>query len=280
MLQIGKLAGCKVEISHFKSCGVSNWNKEIHRAIRLIEDARSSGQEAACDFYPYDCGSTTLMSMIPPAFVGSSVSDTLARLKTEAGQNQLHEMLKKTYDDWDNYVISLGWDKVILSAASRPENQSMIGKSISEIAKEYGYPDETAAASHLLTSENGTAAIIISDAIYAETDRPHPRMYGAFPHFIEDYVCRRHVLSLPAAIHKMTGLPAARMNLRARGLIKEGYFADVNVFDPSSLKAPSDYTHPTILAEGLSWCFLNGTPVVKNDEVLSLSEGSFLSVHE
>ena len=240
------------------------------------------------------------MSMIPPAFVGSSVSDTLARLKTEAGQNQLHEMLKKTYDDWDNYVISLGWDKVILSAASRPENQSMIGKSISEIAKEYGYPDETAAASHLLTSENGTAAIIIrsmdqadvdavaalpyscliSDAIYAETDRPHPRMYGAFPHFIEDYVCRRHVLSLPAAIHKMTGLPAARMNLRARGLIKEGYFADVNVFDPSSLKAPSDYTHPTILAEGLSWCFLNGTPVVKNDEVLSLSEGSFLSVHE
>ena len=121
---------------------------------------------------------------------------------------------------------------------------------------------------------------LISDAIYAETDRPHPRMYGAFPHFIEDYVCRRHVLSLPAAIHKMTGLPAARMNLRARGLIKEGYFADVNVFDPSSLKAPSDYTHPTILAEGLSWCFLNGTPVVKNDEVLSLSEGSFLSVHE
>lgn len=300
VLQIGKLAGCKVEISHFKSCGVSNWNKEIHRAIRLIEDARSSGQEAACDFYPYDCGSTTLMSMIPPAFVGSSVSDTLARLKTEAGQNQLHEMLKKTYDDWDNYVISLGWDKVILSAASRPKNQSMIGKSISEIAKEYGYPDETAAASHLLTSENGTAAIIIrsmdqadvdavaalpyscliSDAIYAETDRPHPRMYGAFPHFIEDYVCRRHVLSLPAAIHKMTGLPAARMNLRARGLIKEGYFADVNVFDPSSLKAPSDYTHPAILAEGLSWCFLNGTPVVKNDEVLSLSEGSFLSVHE
>ena len=209
-------------------------------------------------------------------------------------------MLKKTYDDWDNYVISLGWDKVILSAASRPENQSMIGKSISEIAKEYGYLDETTAASHLLTSENGTAAIIIrsmdqtdvdtvaalpyscliSDAIYAETDRPHPRMYGAFPHFIEDYVCRRHVLSLPAAIHKMTGLPAARINLRARGLIKEGYFADVNVFDPSSLKAPSDYTHPTMLAEGLSWCFLNGTPVVKNDEVLSLSEGSFLSVHE
>lgn len=84
VLQIGKLAGGKVEISHFKSCGVSNWNKEIHRAIRLIEDARSSGQEAACDFYPYDCGSTTLMSMIPPAFVGSSVSDTPGPFKNRS----------------------------------------------------------------------------------------------------------------------------------------------------------------------------------------------------
>ena len=296
VLQIGKLAKCRVEISHFKSCGVSNWGKEIHHAIHLMETAISGGQEVACDFYPYNCGSTTLMSMIPPAFVSSSVPDALAKLATEAGQSTLREMLQKTYDDWDNYAISLGWDKVILSAVSRPQNLPLVGKSISEITQEYHYTDEIAAVSHLLTSENGTAAIVIrsmdqadvdtvaalpyscliSDAIYAKTDRPHPRMYGAFPHFIEDYVCHRHVLSLSEAIHKMTGLPASRMRLSHRGFIKEGYFADLNVLDPSSFISPADYTHPTQLAKGLSWCFLNGIPVVRDDHVLSLSEGRSL----
>lgn len=296
VIQIGKIAGCKIEISHFKSCGVKNWGKEIFRAIQLIENARNEGMEVACDFYPYNCGSTTLMSMIPPAFVKDSISDALDSLHTEHGRKQLRQMLLETYPEWDNYALSLGWDKVILSAVSQEKNKPFLGKSISEIAQTLPYKDEVDVVSDLLTSENSTAAIIIrsmdqadvdtvaklpyscliSDAIYAQTDHPHPRMYGAFPKFIQEYVFSRNILSFSEAIYKMTGLPAKRMQIKNRGLIRKGYYADLNIFNPHSFISPASYTTPALLATGLHACFLNGELVVKDDQVLSLSNGKLL----
>lgn len=293
VIQIGRLAGCRVEISHFKSCGVKNWNREIYRAIERIEEACRAGMDISCDFYPYDCGSTTLMSMIPPAFTAGDIPGALQRLSTKEGQEVLREMLKLSYSDWDNYAVSLGWDKVILSSATCSENQEKIGKSIAEIAKEYGCRDEVEAVSYLLTSEHGTAAAIIqsmhqpdidavaklpyasliSDAIYAETDRPHPRMYGAFPRMIADYVKRRKVLSLEEAIKKMTSLPADRMGIADRGRIQEGYFADVNVFDPDKFQDRATYTQPVQCAENLTLCFVNGRLAVREDMVVDDGSG-------
>ena len=283
VIQIGRIAGCRMEVSHFKSCGMANWNKEIFRAVELIEAARKEGVLIDCDFYPYDCGSTTLLSMIPPEFVNGNIPDALERLRTEEGRMQLREMLKCTYDNWDNYAISLGWDKVIISAASKEQNQNKIGKSIPEIAEEFHYLDEVEAVSDMLVSENATAAIIIrsmdqrdidviarlpyscliSDAIYAETDRPHPRMYGAFPRMIHDYVCQRKVLPLKTAIQKMTSMPAERIGLVNRGVLEPGAFADINVFDPSTFRDMATYVESTRYAEGLNYCFLNGELVVK-----------------
>ena len=282
-----------MEISHFKSCGVKNWNREIYRAIERIEEACRAGMDISCDFYPYDCGSTTLMSMIPPAFTAGDIPGALQRLSTKEGQEVLREMLKLSYSDWDNYAVSLGWDKVILSSATCSENQEKIGKSIAEIAKEYGCRDEVEAVSYLLTSEHGTAAAIIqsmhqpdidavaklpyasliSDAIYAETDRPHPRMYGAFPRLIADYVKRRKVLSLEEAIKKMTSLPAERMGIADRGRIQEGYFADVNVFDPDKFQDRATYTQPVQCAENLTFCFVNGRLAVREDMVVDDGSG-------
>lgn len=293
VIQIGRLAGCRMEISHFKSCGMVNWNREVFRAIELIEEARKNGQMVDCDFYPYDCGSTTLMSMIPPEFINGSIPEALKALEGEEGRDRLREMLKKTYDDWDNYVISLGWDKVILSAAEKEQNQNKIGKSIPQITEEFHYRDEVEAVSDLLTSENGTAAIIIrsmdqkdvdviaalpyscliSDAIYAETDRPHPRMYGAFPRMIHDYAVKRKVLSLEEAVKKMTGMPAERMRLKDRGYIRSGFYGDLNVFDPAKFRDRATYVDPARYAEGLKYCFLNGRMAVKDDQVLSTDAG-------
>lgn len=296
VIAIGRLAGCRVEISHFKSCGVKNWNREIYRAIEKIEEARKEGMDICCDFYPYDCGSTTLMSMIPPAFTDGNIPLALNRLLTGEGQEELREMLKQTYEDWDNYALSLGWDKVILSSAECRENQGKIGKSIADIANEFGYQDEVEAAAHILTSEHGTAAAIIqsmhqpdidavarlpyssliSDAIYAETDRPHPRMYGAFPRLIADYVKKRGVLSLEEAIRKMTLLPAKQMGIRSRGRIQEGYFADINVFDPDKFQDRATYTHPTQYAQNLSYCFVNGRLALCHDQVVGKENGVVL----
>lgn len=296
VIRIGKLAGCRMEISHFKSCGMANWNREIFKAIKLIDAAKTEGQEIDCDFYPYDCGSTTLLSMIPPEFSGGDLSKSLKKLRTKEGRNLLRTALKKTYENWDNYAVSLGWDKVVLSAADQRENQGKIGKSIVEITKEFGYEDEVEAVADLLVSENGGAAIIIqsmdqldidtiatlpyscliSDAIYAETDRPHPRMYGAFPRMIRDYVKERHVLSMETAVQKMTSIPAARLGLDKRGCIEPGYYADINVFDPERFRDMATYAEPTQYAQGLTYCFVNGKLAVREDEVLAKSCGTVL----
>ena len=160
----------------------------------------------------------------------------------------------------------------------------------------FHYEDEVEAVSDILVSENGTAAIIIrsmeqsdidviaklpyscviSDAIYAETDRPHPRMYGAFPRLIHDYVYQRKVLTLKDAIRKMTSMPAQRMGLEMRGVIEEGAYADINVFDAMKFKDMATYVESTRYAEGLNYCFLNGNLVVKDDEVLLENCGRML----
>lgn len=296
VIAIGELAGCRMEISHFKSCGVDNWNREIYRAIWRMEEAQKKGLKIDCDFYPYDCGSTTLLSMIPPDFTNGDIPGALKQLETKAGRERLRNMLRLSYPDWDNYVCSLGWDKVILSSARQKENQEKIGKSITEITKEFGYQDEVDAAADILTSEHGTAAIIIrsmnqqdidtiaklpgscliSDAIYAETDRPHPRMHGAFPRMIADYVKKRKVLSLEEAIKKMTSMPAERMGIDRRGKIQEGYFADINVFDPEKFQDKATYTQPVQYAQNLALCLVNGKIAVKDDEICCREAGRVL----
>lgn len=296
VIEIAKIAGCSLEISHFKSCGLKNWHKEIFTAIECIKKARSEGQHVFCDFYPYDCGSTTLMSLIPPSFIGGNVNAALKKLKTEEGIEELRNSLKEEYDDWDNYVISLGWDKAEVSAVNHAENQWMIGKTIDVIARDGNYADGTEAAAKLLLSENGNVAIVIhsmakedvdavaqlpysiviSDAIYAESDRPHPRMYGAFPHIIRDFVIERNILSLSSAIQKMTSIPADRMGIRDRGIIESGYYADIIVFDPEEFCDNATYTDPTRLATGLSLSMINGIIVVEDDQVIVRNAGRFV----
>lgn len=296
IIQIGKIAKCRMEISHFKSCGMDNWNREIFKAIELIEEARREGTRIDCDFYPYDCGSTTLLSMIPPEFVSGNIAQALKKLETEEGRLLLGHMLLASYDNWDNYAISLGWGKVIISAVGQEQNQNKVGKSITQITQEFHYRNEVEAVSDLLISERGTVAIIIrsmnqgdidavaklpyscliSDAVYAKTDRPHPRMYGAFPRLLHDYVYKRKVLSLKEAIQKMTEMPAERMGFSERGRIEVGCYADLNVFDSSVFRDVGTYAEPAQYAAGLTYCFLNGELVVDGDRVLSESSGCVL----
>ena len=185
----------------------------------------------------------------------------------------------------------------MISAVTKEENARFIGLNAVEAAKRFGYTDVIEFVSDLLIRESGNVAIIIrsmnqddidviaklpysgiiSDAIYAETDRPHPRMYGAFPHVIRDYVKDRKVLTLEEAVKKMTAIPAARMGVKERGLIKEGYFADINVFDPECFCDKATYTDPLRCAEGLSCCFVNGTLAVKQDQVLTETAGQFFT---
>ena len=115
IIEISRIAGCPIEISHFKSCGMKNWRKDIYKAIRLIEEARSKGQDVTCDFYPYEGGSTALTTMLPPVFVNGSLTEAISRLGKPDGVKAFRKASGVLYDDWDNYCITLGWDRILIS---------------------------------------------------------------------------------------------------------------------------------------------------------------------
>ena len=298
VIEIAKRAGCALEISHFKSCGMKNWGKDIHRAIALIEDARAQGMDVTCDFYPYEGGSTALTTMLPPVFVAGDMKKALARLGTPEGTEEFRKASRVPYTDWDNFCITLGWDRIIISGVVLPENEKFLGMRVTEAAEKFGFADAEALAAYLMHSEEGKTAIInmsmsqedidtvarlpysnfISDAIYARTDTPHPRMFGAFPKVIREYVGERHLLPLEEALRKMTSQPAARMKLAGRGSLVEGNAADVLVFDPKGLKDHATFTDPARLATGLDWCIVNGQVAVEQDRLVCRSAGKNLRV--
>lgn len=284
MIDIGKRAGCRVEISHFKSCGMKNWHKEIYRAIDAINEARAQGQWIGCDLYPYDGGSTALTTMLPPAFVAGDMASALKKLGTKEGVDQFRKMASVEYDDWDNFCITLGWDRILISGVVKEHNRKFLGYNVKEAAEKFGFPDDYALAAYLMNDENGRTAIInlsmcqddideivrlpyscfISDSIYAQTSTPHPRMYGAFPKVIREYVNERHLLTLEEAVKKMTWLPADRMRLNGKGKIETGCDADINIFDPDKLKDRATYENPTLLSEGMDYCIVNGNVAYQN----------------
>lgn len=298
IIEIGKLAGCAVEISHFKSCGMVNWKKEIHRAIALIEEAREAGQDVTCDFYPYEGGSTALTTMIPPAYVKGDMNGALKRMGTPEGVEELRQALGVLYDGWDNYAVTLGWDRILISSVVKEHNRKFVGKTVTEAAGQFGFEDAAACAAYLLHDEEGRTAIInmsmcqedidtvaklpyslvISDSIYAKTDTPHPRMYGAFPKIIREYVRERHVYTMEEAVMKMTSMPARRMNLEGRGSLEVGYHADINIFDPAVFRDHATFSEPARLATGLFWCIVNGKVALRDGLVTGVCCGENIRI--
>lgn len=299
MIDIGQKAGCAVEISHFKSCGMNNWHREIHKAIALINEARARGQDVACDFYPYDGGSTALTSMVPPAFVAGDMKQALERMGTPAGVEEYRRTIAVTYEGWDNLAISVGWERILITAVTKSENRRYLNKTVAQCVAEFGFADAAEFVCKILHSEDGNVAVInfttceedndavarlpyssvISDSIYNVTDSPHPRMYGAFPKVIRELVNERHLLTLEEAVRKMTSLPAARMGLEGRGLVAEGYVADLNVFDPHEFADHATYDTPKLSATGLYRCIVNGKVAVRDSQVVRRDAGSVLRAH-
>ncbi len=295
-LSIGHETGIPVHISHFKSCGLSNWGRQIFKAIERIEAAQASGQDVSVDFYPYNAGSTTLLTMLPPSFIGGDLSAAIASLNTANGVERLRSQLSNKYEDWDNYPLSLGWGRIIISSVTQSENLKYLGKSVLENAETNGFLDSVSFVAHLLVSEQGQAGIIvqsmcaedidciarrpysivISDALYGKSDTPHPRLYGAFPKIIREYVKERKVLSLEQAVYKMSGSPAKRMGLKGKGMIRKGYDADLLVFDPVRFCDHANYSVPKQFATGLDYCFVNGKMALNDDRALLKDAGLFL----
>ena len=285
VIEVAQRAEIPLNISHFKATGIKNWRSAIFRAIDKIETARAKGQDVTADFYPYDGGSTTLLSLVPPSLLETSITALAEKLSRKDGAETLRREINKEHENWDNMALSIGWDRVIISSPFLERNEDCRGKSMALITRERGLNDETELLADLIASEKGSTGIIvlsmaqedietvavlpwtclISDSLYSGGSSPHPRLNGAFPKFLRVFVREKKLLSMETAVAKMTGMPARRMGLLNRGLLKENAPADILVFDSEKFTDNADYTNPLPHAEGMETIIINGKIVNKNE---------------
>ena len=280
VIWIAERCGCPLQISHLKAAGRTNWGS-VAEAMELVEEARSRGLDVTCDVYPYTAGSTSLTTLLPPWAMEGGIPRTLKRLKQPASRRRIKEELGHEHEDWDNLMVSTGWESVYISSLSKDDSTALEGMNIYEISEARAL-DPAECVMDLLLEQDGKVSmvffhmaepdveqvlrwdrsLIASDSLHDQARKPHPRLYGTFPHVLARYVREKKLLSLEEAIRKMTSFPARRFRLGRRGLIAPGYAADVVVFDPDEVSDESTYGDPKRFPKGISRVLVNGIQVI------------------
>lgn len=268
VLQIEKEAGMKVHISHIKSSGKVAWGKSAN-IIKILDKARKNGSSVDASVYPYTASANGLRNIIP---VWARENGTEAMLKNFEDPEALEKLRISIAKSLNN-----GEGKLL---ATRNKSQADLnGKTIAELAKTWGIPEEDAVIKVLKINPSITAISFGMDeadilnfvkqpyiVIGSDGSESHPRGAGTFAKSISEYAIRQKLLPLKEMIHKCTGLTADIFKLKDRGVIKEGAIADIVVFDPQTYKANATYEQPAEKATGVQAVFVNGKQVIENDE--------------
>ncbi|MGH2442468.1 MAG: N-acyl-D-amino-acid deacylase family protein [Chloroflexota bacterium] len=285
-IEVGQRASLPVEIYHLKASGRANWSK-MQRAIQRINEARASGLDVTADMYPYIAGGTGLASVFPPWVAeGGNFFENLRN--PEMRQRIKQETLNPS-SNWEALGLLAGPEGVVPLEFNRPENRAYVGKSLAEIAamRDQHWIDT---AMDLMLSEGNiieTVYFMMSeenlkeqlrqpwikistdaggvDPAWAEVLGPtHPRSYGTYTRILGKYVREEGVIPLEDAIRKMSSSVADRLGLRHRGLLREGFFADVVLFDPKTVGDVATFERSHQLSIGMQDVWVNGIRVVHN----------------
>jgi len=277
-ISIGFEAGLPVQISHFKAMGKDNWGKVVE-AIAKVEQAREDGLDITADQYPYIASSTGLSATVGAGIWAGGPEKASQILNDPAERQKII----------DNLSLRDNWGNLVIASLENEADQQFIGKSVSQAAEILGVSPAEAALG-LLERNQGVVQIVnfaISEddvrtvmsvpwvmagsdgsAINAKTAKgqPHPRSYGTFVRILGVYVRELRHLRLEEAVRKMTSLPAARLGLQDRGIIREGMRADLVLFDADTVKDRATFTAPHQYPTGIQCVVVNGVPVVENGE--------------
>lgn len=298
-IRIGEEAGIRVEISHHKAVGERNWGR-VRETLAMMEDARRRGVDVACDVYPYTASSTTLTACFPPWAHRGGIQGLLARLRDP----DIREDIRCSVEgetNWENFLHGKRYANIRISQVKTEKNQGLVGKSLEEIARLRGVDPFTALCDLVLEEEGEVSMVVFeihpddlkhvlchrlscvgSDGVCLAPrgvlgrGKPHPRSYGTFPRVIAKYVREEGVLTLEEAIRKMTSHPAQRLGVKGRGLIAEGYAADLVVFDPERVEDRATFDEPHRFPVGIEWVFVNGEVVVERGEHTGATPGRVL----
>ncbi len=276
--EIGKNSGASVQIAHFKAKGKPYWGK-TKQSLSLVEKYRETGVDITFDQYPYIASSTNLTALLPHWSQEGGADRLMEYLKSDSMRAKMAKEFQFSFD-WSDILI-----------ANAKNNPLYNGRNIAEVA-EMMNKDPLNAFFDLLVKENtqvptvmflmneedvqrvmqspygmvgSDGSAIAPEGIWAN-NVPHPRFYGTFPRVLAKYVREDGILSLQEAVRKMTAAPAQKLGLKDRGLLREGYKADIAIFDPKTVKDVATFTKPQRYAEGIPHVIVNGTLVVENGE--------------
>jgi dihydroorotase/N-acyl-D-amino-acid deacylase len=260
-IALARATGCRLQISHLQAAGRANWNLQ-QQALDEIESARREGIDIEFDIYPYQCGSTVLTQWLPAWALDGGKESLMARLTTPDIRAQIRDETERRK--------AQEWSDITISGTGSSANQSLIGKTIADVGSLRGVAAIDAALDLLVEEEAAVNVIsfnqseanlrrllthplcsVISDGFYVN-GRPHPRLHGTFPELLGTVVRDRKWMGLAEAVHKITGKPAARLQLRHRGLLREGYAGDITIFDPSKVRSRATYESPELQPEGIA----------------------------
>jgi N-acyl-D-amino-acid deacylase len=286
-IRIGTEAGAPVHISHLKAVGPENRGRAADRILPIIDRARKMGSDVTFDSYPYEAGSGGLTRVLPD-WMHEGGPDTL---KLRLQDPVLRARAKKEKRE----IYGFDWDKIYLVALPSGKNQELVGKHLLEAAAMMQL-DPVDFVWDLLVEENLACTIIFfleaeedlrtimkhpaqmmcSDSLLRSGQSTHPRTYGTFPRVLGRYVRELGVLRLEEAIRKMTSFPAQRFRLKGRGLLKEGFAADIVIFDEERVRDTATYWDSCRYPEGIHYVIVNGQVVVQDGEHTGTLPGRIL----
>ena len=304
-IRIGREAHIPVEIWHLKTAGKANWGR-MPEVVAHIQQARDSGVDITADTYAYPAGFNTFSAIIPPWAHDGGDAKLIERLKDPAMRARIRREMESSSGHWDNEWQEItGPESILVGAVQNPKLLPVQGKTIAQIAKLWGKdpidtifdlliedraftqvamftmsePDIVLALQQpwvsICNDSQGTAL----DGLLGK-EHPHPRAYGTFPRILSKYVREEKKLTLADAIRKFTALPAQRMRLTDRGVLKEGMWADVVIFDPQTIHDRATFENPNQLSEGMRFVLVNGVPVIEEGKMTDALPGKALRLSE
>jgi N-acyl-D-amino-acid deacylase len=299
VVAVARAGGIRVQHSHLEGFGKRFW-PNVERVLALHEQTRRDGIDHGFDVIPYTAANTTFLAILPPWSLDGGIPKLLERLRDPATRKRIKRDIEQVIPQWPtwrpggwphNLVEATGWDNVWIMWVESEDNKSFEGKSLALLAEETGKDPFDVAADLILAEQGHVTALYLgvsgdlheewalrqilqhpnasieTDAFSLGRGKPHPALYGSFPKVLGQYVREEKLMTLEDAVRKMTSLSADRFHLTDRGRLREGFWADITVFDPDSVWDHTTYLEPDLRPSGIEYVIVNGAVIVDRGTV-------------
>jgi N-acyl-D-amino-acid deacylase len=308
VITVGEEAGCRVHRSHYEAFGAENWDK-IEVTLRMDEEARQRGVDISFDMFPYTAAMTMMVAIYPPWALDGGWPQFVKRVQDPETRKKIEYDIENFVPKWPtwelgswphNLVKATGWKNIYIGYIPSDKNKKYEGINLQQLGEEMNKSSFDAITDLLVEEEGAISQLIFgvsgdreneepikaivkhplggyaTDAIDIGRGKPHPAAYGTYPRILGKYVREEKLLTLEDAIRRMTSFPASRLGIRDRGIIGEGYFADLVIFDPDRIKDRATFEEPRQFAEGIDCVIINGQPLLEGGSLKDLRPGKVL----